>query len=254
MTIRRVWEWLRNRFPWNPRPRWPRPAIDQEHQNYRNQYEALLPTLPHLPRGDHFEERNAYLYLAELLVGLHNRGDDPIMPPGIRRIVIREAGASPATLGVARFGDFSPVRAILGGWQSWALIGAVTLSGWGMAALQAGLKENIENERDRARANVAVEHANWLAAQHSEQLLRDNLNAANERADQSAANWEAERRNNARLAARNRSNRRAAENVLAGRGPPNWVSGMRDDEPPAPEPVTAPAAAAPAGDSSRMPN
>ncbi len=46
------------------------------------------------------------------------------------------------------------LRAMAGGWQVWAIAGAITLSGWGVAAVQAQLKERVEDQRDEARARA----------------------------------------------------------------------------------------------------
>lgn len=108
--LARLWARITGRAHWACAP------TDETHATYRLQYETLLPTLKHLPRGVHhqraFERRNAFLYLAEILDGLHNYGDDPIMPPGVRRMLIRETKLwTPAPRGL--LGAASPMTSVL---------------------------------------------------------------------------------------------------------------------------------------------
>lgn len=213
------------------KPGWPDPAKDETHANYRRQYETLLPQLKHLPRGDAYEERQAYLFLAEILIGLHNYGDDPIMPPGVKRIIerVRAEDERPPVL-VRR--NVPPVAARFLGplagvqlWQALAIGWAVTFGMLGVqTARVASLKGDVREMADTARANAATAQRWQERAEEYREGLIDAAGVAREAANA----LEAERLANVRRAERERRRNREVANVLA-RSPdaPEWR--LRDD-------------------------
>src|SRR5687767_6094543 len=90
----RMWRAVKKPFSRGTYGGWPSPPADDTHAYYRTQYERLVGVLPTLPRGQSHprasERKTTLLAFAQILEGLHNYGDDPIMPPGVRRVIVRE--------------------------------------------------------------------------------------------------------------------------------------------------------------------
>lgn len=189
---------------------WEKPARDDEHAALRRDYEQLVARAA---------SREDFYYLAELAHDLRLRGDNPLAKPP--KIVQR--------LGLVGGQGF--LGSIAGGWQMWAIAACVCLSGWGVASVQGALKERIEDERDDARADVAM----VTRALENERQIRNRLveevRAADLQSQQSAANLEAERARNRANAARERRRTSALRQVDAGGPPPDWERSLRDDEP-----------------------
>lgn len=130
--------------------------------------------------------------------------------------------------GTARPARFAALSGFLGGWQVWVLAGAVTISGWGVAAVQAAIKERVEDQRDEARAEARQNAASAAAWRERSEHYRTGLIDAAEVARQAAGALEAERAAVAARAARERRRNREIANVLADRPePPAWS--LRDD-------------------------
>jgi hypothetical protein len=138
---------------------WGSEPQDDAHAYYRTQYERLVPVLPTLPRGQSHpqahERKNTLLAFSSILEGLHNYGDNPILPPGIRRMVIRENQTRLQAFGevgqpslMGRFmAGLAPVLPYV------LLIGAVmTVLGWTGAAWNGWRADRFEAQRDSARA------------------------------------------------------------------------------------------------------
>jgi hypothetical protein len=226
------------------KPGWPDPPKDETHANYRRQYETLLPTLKHLPRGDSYEERQAYLFLAEILIGLHNYGDDPIMPPGVRRIVERvQAEELPPVLVPRQNARLARFVGPLAGIQMWVGVGALALFlgvlGWWRVevAMLKGARDHactrheLQGETTR---RPCVDLANVNRNLTVRTVERDNAQAALVGARRSAtasreAALAADRRA-AESAARERRRNREIRQVDAGGPPPDWERSLRDDE------------------------
>lgn len=232
----RMWRWLTARIA--PR-KWPAPPQDDTHAYYREQYERMVALLPTLPKGVHHprkhERRAAVLAFAEILDGLHNYGDDPIPPPGVRRIVQRESRPAPA----------APVRFLGSGVASlvpaipWIIgIGLIaSVTGWGSAVWNGWKVDRLENRVERL---TEQRDAPCTAAEMRGQTTRASCSAlsrahsalaeAGEITRATAAALEAERAATARARARERRRVRDIQNVLAGSPePPAWR--LRDDEP-----------------------
>jgi hypothetical protein len=230
----RFWGSVRRRLGLN-HPGWPGPPKDDTHATYRRQYETLLPTLKNLPRGVHhenaFERRNAFLYLAEILDGLHNYGDDPILPPGIRRMVIRENQTRLQAFGeVGQPSFMGRFMASLIPFLSYILIGGILLSvtGWGGAWWNGVMRDRAEAQRDEFRTSSernAAAAREWRAEfeqAHSEVI------EAQQQAAATAETLTAERRRGDAARARLRRQQREAQQVLTGGPPPDWDSSVRD--------------------------
>lgn len=185
----RLWRLLgRNTPGWGSEPR------DAAHAYYRTQYERLVQTLPGLPRTRGNDTNATFLAFSQVVQELHEQGDDPIMPPGIRRIVVRE------TQRLAQFGAVGQRQGFLampgmGSLQLWLGGGllAFGLMGWGWAMVQGGLKERIENQRDEARAELASAERALIAANAERDLLADAVQQATAQSQQAADTIEAER-------------------------------------------------------------
>lgn len=219
----RWWQDTKERWRWGSLP------VDAGHDTYRRQYEKLLPVLPNLPRGiDHpnkDERRRTILFLAELVDGLHNYGDDPIMPPRIRK-VIREIKDEPLWTPNMRLADFGTVgkRTFLGtvtGGQIGLWVGGGLLAfgmlGWGAAAIKSNESARYLAERNQAQSDLerAEADAAILATQlQTAQAARDTARrlaesnaqtVAQERRIRQRAEAEARRIRNAEAQARSNS-------------------------------------------------
>lgn len=235
----RFWGSLKRRMGLN-HPGWPAPPQNQDHATYRQQYEALLPVLKGLPRGDAFEERNAFLFLSELLIGLHNYGDDPILPPGVRRLVIRENQTRMAAFGeVERPSVLGRLGLMLTGPMMPWIVGGVALlmlSGWGLGMFNGARADFWKGRAVHNREVADHNYRQWeiQRARAAERL--EALTAAQQLTRQVAADLTAEREARARAAARERRRVREIQNVLTGAPePPAWR--LRDDEPAADSPT-----------------
>lgn len=163
-------------------PEWGSEPVDDGHATYRKQYTDLLPLLKGLPRGVHHERaterRTTLLFLAELLDGLHNYGDDPILPPGIRRMVIRENQTRLQAFGEVGQPSFGArFMASLAPVLPYVLIGGLllTLTGWTGAAWNGWRADRLEDQRDSARAErdaLAVSRDRYAAALGQERAAR----------------------------------------------------------------------------------
>lgn len=225
--LKSLWRALRARFAPN-RPGWGSPPQDDAHAYYRTQYERLIETLPNLPRTKDNETSATFLAFAQVVQQLHEFGDDPVMPPGIKRIVVRE------TERLARFGDIgrpSLLGALAPTLPYVAAAGVLlSITGWGGAWWN-----DLRADRAEARAERNGEIANWNYQQwqraHERAELRlEALSEAQELARQTADALTAERRARDRAAARERRRNSEIANVLA-RSPdaPAWR--LRDDDP-----------------------
>ena len=236
-ALRRAWARI-----WSPRSRWTEAPIDDSHRIYREQYDGVLPSLPGLPRGDANETRNAYMFLAEIGIGLHNYGEHPML---------EVPKASPAALGPQRLVDFGEVGQVgqvgprqglmgslgaMAGARTWLLGGAallaVTGSGWAMNAVTGArlhhAKDALEQARDTAEHNAQA--AIILAAQRD--AFARGLDQAQAQSLASAQTIETERARAARARHREQEREREIRNALAGGDPPAWR--LRDPEPAAP--------------------
>lgn len=227
--LRGAWARVKRKLGMNA-PGWPAPPRNEDHATYRRQYEAILPVLRGLPRGETFEERNAFLFLAELLVGLHNYGDDPILPPGVRRMVIRENATRLQAFGeVGAPSLMGRVTASLIPFLPYILIGGILLSvtGWGAGLVNGWRADRFEAQRDDAREAAqtnAEAAARWR--ERSEEYRLGLIDAANV-ARNAAVALQAEREADARRAARERRRTREIQNVITGGPEPEWR--LRDD-------------------------
>lgn len=239
----RMWAWTKRRLRLNA-PGWPSEPQDDAHAYYRTQYERLVAVLPTLPRGQSHpqanERRATLLAFSQVLEGLHNYGDNPVMPPGIRRMVIRELGPQP----LAAFGEvgrpslLGRVTASLIPFLPYILIGGLLLSvtGWGTSWWNARMADRFEAQRDRAREAAEQNYAAWEAAEQRAAVRLEALTAAQQLATQTADALTAEREARARAAARERRRQREIANVLSGSpDAPAWR--LRDDEPAADSPA-----------------
>ena len=232
----RMWAWTKRRVGFN-HPGWPTPPQDEGHAYYRTQHERLVATLPTLPRGQSHpsahERRNVLLAFAANLEGLHNYGDDPILPPGIRRIVIRENQTRLAAFGeVEQPSFFGRFMGSLAPFLPYILIGGLflTVTGWG-----AGIWNGWRADRWEARATRNHEIADhnyrqWEIASARATERLEALVAAQQLTRATADALTSEREARARAAARERRRVREIQNVLTGAPePPAWR--LRDDEP-----------------------
>lgn len=239
----RFWAGAKRRLGLNA-PGWGSEPQDEGHAYYRTQYERLVTVLPTLPRGQSHpnahERKNTLLAFSSILEGLHNYGDNPILPPGVRRIVVRENRTRLAALGevgqpsfMGRFmASLAPVLPYV------LLIGLiVSVTGWGGALVNGWRADRMESQRDRA-VEIAEQNAEAAArwqerAEHYRQGLADAANVARHAADA----LEAERAARARQAARERRRIRELQNVLTGSpDPPEWR--LRESNPdPSSEPA-----------------
>ena len=204
-ALRRAWARI-----WSPRSRWADEPTDDSHRIYREQYDGVLPSPPGLPRGDAHETRNAYMFLAEIGIGLHNYGEHPML---------EVPKASPAALGPQRLVDFGEVGQVgpqrqglmgslgaMAGARTWLLGGAallaVTGSGWAMNAVTSvrfhHAKDALEQARDTAEHNAQA--AIILAAQCD--AIARGLDQAQAQSLASAQTIETERARAARASSR----------------------------------------------------
>lgn len=233
--VKAGWRWLKRRF--TRAPGWGSEPRDAAHQYFRTQYERMVETLPHLPRVPDNETNAAFLAFAQVVHELHDRGDDPIMPPGVRRVVVRE------TQRLARFGAvgqtsvWDRIVASLIPFLPYILIGGLLLSvtGWGSSMWNGWRADRLENQRNEARAELEATERDLVQANAERDLLRDAVTAADELSRQTAANLEAERARARESAARERRRQRAIREVDAGGPPPAWEHSLRDTGAPGPD-------------------
>lgn len=228
----RMWAKVKKVFHVNRSAGWGGPPRDDAHAYYRTQYERMVDTLPNTPRIKTNETTQVFLAFSQVLQQLHEYGDDPIPPPGVRRVV-REHDRLAAFGAVgAPSGVLGRMVAMLGPLLPYALIGGLLLSvtGWGTSLWNGWRAERLEDQRDAARETA---QANYEAAEswrrmseHYRQGLVDAATIARQAADALAAERQAE----ARRAARERRRNRDIQNVLVGSPePPAWR--LRDAEP-----------------------
>lgn len=238
--LRRTWRAAKRALGLST-PGWDGPPKDEAHALYRQRYEAFVEGLPALPRVKNNETTEKYYALAQTLQMLHEYGDDPILPPGIRRRVITENRTRLAALGEVEQPSFlGRIMASLAPFFPYILIGGLLLSvtGWGAGIVNGWRADRFEHQRDEAR--IAAQ-TNAEAAQRwqerSEEYRQGLIDAANV-ARNAAAALEAERAADARRAARERRRTREIANVLThSPDAPEWR--LRDDpaaedQPPSP--------------------
>jgi hypothetical protein len=230
----RAWTWTKRRLGLS-HPGWPSEPTDDAHAYYRTQYERLVRVLPTLPRGQSHpqahERKNTLLAFSSILEGLHNYGDNPILPPGIRRMVIRENQTRLQAFGevgapswgarfMAGLAPFLPMILIVG-----LLVG---VTGWGGAWWNGVMRDRAEAQRDEFRTSSernAAAAREWRAEfeqAHSEVI------EAQQQAAATAETLTAERRRGDAARARLRRQQREAQQVLTGGPPPDWDSSVRD--------------------------
>lgn len=232
--VRALWVRLRAQWrSWRGEAAWPCEPVDATHADYRKKYEETLPLLKHLPRGYHheraFERRNTILYLAELLDGLHNFGDDPIMPPYARRAMREEAGKSlwqPAARPRGLLGALAG-----GGVMQWVAAGgaAFGLLGFATAAVQGIRVDRVKAQNERLEAALASSERVLADRTAERDILAANIEEAAKGAQQAAETIEAERAraNAARRRERELLNEIRSRTADVGE-PPAW--GLRNGE------------------------
>lgn len=221
--------------PWAPKfDGWGTAPQNEEHARYRRDYVEALKSLPGLPRGNVFVETERFLLVGHLLTGLHNYGDDPVLPPRIRTRVVnvpRETTA-PAIRGLM---GFTPAGLL----SNPILIGALCFAvpaAWGA----------VDHAIGKARLNHAkAELSETQARLHDFEtaLLTERAARNVEHAALAASGAETRRLNQslqqvrAQARARERRLNHAAQQIVSGGEPPAWDSIVRDDAiaaPPAP--------------------
>lgn len=159
----------------------------------------------------------------------------------VRELDAAEAAhhATPQGLGSRRLWEFKPVgqqtrpSRFLGAvagiqlWHALAIGWAVT---FGLLGVQTALKERIENQRDDARADLAMVERRLEDARQIQTRLVEEVRAADLLSQQTAANLEAERARSRAAAAAERRRQRALREVDTGGGPPDWERSLRDDD------------------------
>ncbi len=120
----------------------------------------------------------------------------------------------------------------LGGIQLWQALAVGWAVTFGLLGVQTALKERIENQRDEARANLAMAERHLEATRIERDLLAEAAVAADQNSQQTARNIEAERRLRNRAEAELRRARRAIEQAGSD-GPIDYgFGGVRNDQPP----------------------
>lgn len=242
MTLREraaaLWKRLRRAVGLND-PGWPCRPRDDAHAYFRTQYERMLPVLKALPRRPRTAEEvgaasQTFLAFSRVLQELHDNGDDPILPPGIRRMVIRENSTRLAALGeVQQPSLLGRMAGILTGPLAPWLFGGVALmllSGWGLGIFNGFRADFWEGRAQRNRAVAEENYRQWQIQRDRAAARLEALTAAQQLTQAVARDLTAEREARARAAARERRRVREIQNVLTGAPePPAWR--LRDDEP-----------------------
>lgn len=151
-------------------------------------------------------------------------------------ITSRRAGFTGSPVIVPREGGWRPQRFLgaVAGIQLWHVLAV----GWaltvGALGIQTALKERIEDQRDDARADLAMAERHLEAARIERDMLAERIIAADTNAQQTARNVEQERRLRARAETELRRARRAASEARSD-GPIDYGFGsVRPDEPTTP--------------------
>lgn len=227
--------------PWAPKfDGWGTAPQNEEHARYRRDYVEALKSLPGLPRGNVFVETERFLLVGHLLTGLHNYGDDPVLPPRIRTRVVnvpREAN-QPAIRGLfsgmAQAGA-GPMALLANPVAIGALCFAVPAA-WGAVDHAIG-----KARLNHAKHELAETQARLRSFEEALSLERTARNV--EHAALAASGAETRRLNQslqqvrAQARARERRLNHAAQQIVSGGEPPAWDSIVRDDAiaaPPAP--------------------
>ena len=176
---------------------------------------------------------------SDLEHGAENRLTVLLEKPRLSVAEKRERDAIQAALQARRqsFDVDAPVPAVRGFLGPMAVAGGVKLwmilaAGWaltgGFALIQMGLKERIEDQRDDARADLAMTERSLEAARETQERLADAVRAADAQTQQTAATIEQER---ARTRAAQREARRirdAMDQVRDGGSIDYGFGGVRD--------------------------
>jgi len=228
----RFWAGVKRRF--SNQPGWGSEPKDSAHALYRERYERYVEGLPKLARVRTNETSEAFYAFAQTVQQLHEYGDDPIMPPGIKRLVIRENATRLQAFGevgqpslVGRLGLM-----LTGPAMPWIVGGVALLMVTGIGAgIINGLRANFWEARAERYHDIAENnYRQWEIQRDRAQARLEALTAAQRLTQQVAANLTAEREARARAAARERRRQREIANVLAASPePPAWR--LRDDEP-----------------------
>lgn len=227
----RIWSKIKRRLGIAERG-WGSEAQSEGQQYFRTQYERMVDMLPSLPRMATNETNEAFLAFARVVQQLHEMGDDPINAPGVHRVVRSDDR-------LAAFGAMDRPAGIMGtltntgsgGWVAWGVIIALVASGWVAAGVQGALKEGVEAQRDKWKADYTqVARANEsLRAANAD--LSQMVSAADAQTRQTVATIEEERARRVRAEAEARRIRNEMDQARAG-GPVDYGFGsVRNDGP-----------------------
>lgn len=228
----RIWVKVKKVFHVN-RDGWGAPPRDEAHALYRERFERFVEGLPALPRIRTNQTSEAFLAFSQTVQMLHEYGDDPIMPPGVKRIVrAHERLAAFGAVGQPS-GFLGRTLAMLGPFLPYVLVGGLLLSvtGWGTSWWNGMRADRLEDQRDEARRNLAAaveERDGWRAAYQREAEAVIN---AQHQAARTAETLRIERQASRAAVARERRRAREQSQVLTGGPPPNWDDSLRDAGP-----------------------
>lgn len=222
------------------KPGWVGEPVDAAHAYYRTQYERLVETLPGLPRRSKDHTVNeTFLAFSQVVHELHDLGDDPIMPPGVRRIVVRERGAR-----LAQFGAIGAPSGLAGFLLSLGpllpyIVGGVLLlsvTGLGTSLWNGWRADRLEDRAERAETRLEETQVALATAAAERDANKGALEIARAGATQTAATIEQERALRVRAQREARRIRDAQAAAVAGGNIDYGFGSVRDDGPLSPAP------------------
>lgn len=197
---------------------------------------ALYAVAQDTPEGDIqiAIQRDAWTTQIDRLSTIDNRNRDQEyllrqLRRNVRELDVAESlrHATPQSLGGVRMGLLGPVAAV-----SWFRPWMILAAGWALTAafcaVQMGLKERVEDQRDEARADLAQTERALVAARETQARLADAVREADTQTRQTAETIEQERARRLRAEREARRIRDAQAQAAAG-GPVDYgFGGVRD--------------------------